>query len=68
MNTFDFSFTVNCIKGVCIYDVYEINHAYVISFKHAKKILTSASQEGLARSTLGDQSAQKTKALPSAHE
>jgi hypothetical protein len=44
-----------------IYDIYNNNHAYIIYFKYTEEFLTGTSQEGLARSTLDKQCAQRCK-------
>jgi hypothetical protein len=49
--------------GISIYDIYDINHAYIIYFKHTKEFLTSANQEGLAKSTLDKSHPSKDKSL-----
>ena len=56
INTFIFASTVNWSGGIDIYNICDDNnHACVINFKHVKAFLTSASKEGIARSSLDKQ-------------
>jgi hypothetical protein len=56
------------VRGIPIYDFCDINHAYVIYFKHVKEFLTSASQEGAGEEYFGQAIHPKKKALPDVHK